>query len=137
MGFVSRLRLESRHRNQGESVSNAERRAKTTSESRVGFLAVLSDLPRDGGSGAGFWGGRTALLRLVGLTVLAIAAFLALTAGSASAATVRPFESQITEADGTALTDPTGLAVDSADNLWVSDPGLSSIDKFDSLGASV
>lgn len=87
-------------------------------------------------SSAGIGLGGTAGLRLAGLLALALAGLFALTAGSASAATVRPFESQITEADGTVFADPTGLAVDNADDLWVSDPGLSPIDKFDSLGAT-
>jgi hypothetical protein len=97
---------------------------------RGGFLASS----RGGGSGAGFWGG-TAVLRLVGLLALAIAALLALGAASASAATTRQLESQITEADGAPFAEPTAVAVDSADDLWVTDPGYVVIDKFDSLGA--
>jgi hypothetical protein len=77
----------------------------------------------------------TAVLRLAGLLALTIAALLALTAASASAATVRPFEAQITEAAGAPFVEPTGIAVDTTGNLWVSDPGPSPIDKFDSLGA--
>ena len=57
-------------------------------------------------------------------------------AGSASAATTRQLESQITEANGAALHNPTGLAVDSTGHLFVSDAGAGAIDKFDSLGAT-
>jgi hypothetical protein len=69
------------HHNQGASVSNAEHTAK------AGFFAVLSDLLGFRGSGAGFWGGRTSTLRLAFLTAFVAAAFLALTAAPASAAT--------------------------------------------------
>jgi hypothetical protein len=133
--------------------------------------------------------GGTAVLRLAGLLALIATALFALGAGSASAATVRPYESQITEADGTPFAERltnvglwlasaerirlrllarlrlTGLTVDNSDDsirstssalartrsshpeasrpcsrvrgCKVTDTGLSSIDKFDSLGASV
>ena len=76
-------------------------------------------------------GGGTAVLRLAALLALAIVALLALGASSASAVTTRQLQSQITEADGVPFAEPTGLAVDSADDLWVTDPGNAVIDKFD------
>jgi DNA-binding beta-propeller fold protein YncE len=67
---------------------------------------------------------------VLGGLVLA-ACFAALTTTSAFA---RSFESQITEANSTVLKNPGGLAIDSADNLWVSDAGTSLLSKFDSSG---
>jgi len=96
--------------------------------SRKGRLATLSSLLRAKGSGA-------PSLLLFAPFALTLVALLAL-AASASAATARPFESQITEADGITFAEPTGLAVDNSDDIWVTDAGPSSIDKFDSLGAS-
>jgi DNA-binding beta-propeller fold protein YncE len=65
--------------------------------------------------------------------VLALTAFsAALTAAPASAS--RPYESQITEANGSGLSNPHGLTVDGSDNLWVSDTGSSRVSKFDSSG---
>jgi hypothetical protein len=80
--------------------------------------------------------GGTAVLRLARLLALIATALLALAASSASAATVRPYQSQITEADGPVLTDPTGLAVDSADNLWVSDTGTHLVSKSESVAVN-
>jgi hypothetical protein len=131
-----------RHRNQGASVSNAEHTAKDPSN-RIGLFAVLSDLPRDGGSGAGSEGGiggRTSSLRLVGLLTLVFAALLALAASSASAATTRQLQAQITEADSAAppaefgsegpgagqINEPRGIAVDNEDSVYVADTALSS-----------
>ena len=56
-----------------------------------------------------------------------------LTAAPASAAE-RPYESQLTEANGSALSNPFGLSVDGSDNLWVSDTGTFRVSKFDSSG---
>ena len=60
---------------------------------------------------------------------LGLLAFTALPAFGA-----RPYESQITEANGAALHSPMGLAVDGSDNLWVSDPGSHLVSKFSSSG---
>jgi Divergent InlB B-repeat domain/PASTA domain/NHL repeat len=60
-------------------------------------------------------------------------AVLALAAAPALAA--RPYESQITEANGTALANPMGLTVDSSNNLWVTDTGSHLVSKFNSSGA--
>jgi sugar lactone lactonase YvrE len=73
---------------------------------------------------------------------MAVVAFLALGVAvaftlptAASAAIVHPYESQITEAGGSALGTPQGLAVDSAGNLYLTDAANQAIDKFDSTGA--
>lgn len=52
------------HHQKGSQVNHGHHRAKTTSESKTGFFAVLSDLLRGGGSGAGFLGG-TAVLQYI------------------------------------------------------------------------
>ena len=70
-------------------------------------------------------------LRLLGLAL--VAAVLFLTAAS-SAFAARTYDSQLTEANGTAFSTPIGLAVDGSDNLWVSDTGTSLVSKFDSSG---
>ena len=70
-------------------------------------------------------------LRLFGLTFVA-AVLLSVFASSAFAA--RTYVSQLTEANGTAFGNPYALAVDSSDNLWVSDKNTSKISKFDSSG---
>jgi hypothetical protein len=70
------------------------------------------------------------LLKLSGLLALTIAALLALTAGSASAATTRPYESQITEADGSALGELFGLAVDNEDPVYVADTATRTLDNL-------
>ena len=50
----------------------------------------------------------------------------------------RPYESQITEANGSALASPMGLTVDGSDNLWVTEAtGGGTVDKFNSQGAYV
>jgi hypothetical protein len=65
---------------------------------------------------------------------LALGTFsVALTAAPASAA--RPYESQLTEANGSAFVNPFGLTVDGSDNVWVSDTAGHSVSKFDSSGA--
>jgi hypothetical protein len=67
-------------------------------------------------------------------TFLAAVVVLAFTAAAASAS--RPYESQLTEANGVALANPMGLAVDGSDNLWVTEAtGGGTVDKFNSAGA--
>jgi hypothetical protein len=67
-------------------------------------------------------------------SLLAVGVFLALAAAPAFAN--RAYESQITEANGAAFTNPYGLAVDGSDNLWVSDAhGGGTVDKFNSSGS--
>jgi hypothetical protein len=100
----------------GTQVNHTTRSARIPSL-RTGLQALRGGFGGGGGSGAGFLGGRTSSLRLVGLLTLASAALLAVTAGSASALTVRPYESQITRnlsANGTAFANPFGLAVDNS-----------------------
>jgi hypothetical protein len=62
-----------------------------------------------------------------------LAATLLLVLASTALAS-RTYESQITQANGSAFSNPTGLAVDSSDNLWVSDTDTHIISKFDSSG---
>jgi Divergent InlB B-repeat domain/PASTA domain len=67
------------------------------------------------------------------LAALCISLFvLAFAAAPASAA--RPYQSQLTEANGSALSNPFGLSVDGSDNLWVSDTGSSRVSRFNSAG---
>jgi sugar lactone lactonase YvrE len=101
----------------GTRVSHAQSSAKAPSRRTVGAARLVASL-RGGGSGAGFLGGRTALLKLAALTAIVAAAFWAVVASPASAATQRPFEAQIP-----GFTSPNGLSVDPADDLWVTDPG--------------
>jgi DNA-binding beta-propeller fold protein YncE len=54
---------------------------------------------------------------------------------SALAATSRPSEPPITEANGAALQSPFGLTVDSSDDLWLTDTGTSKLTELDSAGA--
>ncbi len=63
-------------------------------------------------------------------SLIAAVAALALTASPAFAE--RTYESQIKEANGAALGEPFGLALDPADNLWVTDVSNHVIDKFNS-----
>jgi hypothetical protein len=78
------------------------------------------------------------LAGLLALTIAA-AAFIAMSAGPASAAILHPYQSQITEAGGSALGSPFGLAVDSGGNLYVADGAAAApaLDKFDSTNAPV
>ncbi len=64
-----------------------------------------------------------------------LAAALSLLVAASPALAARGFESQITEANGSAFTNPWGLAVDGANNLWVSDIGPGLIDKFSPAGS--
>jgi hypothetical protein len=64
---------------------------------------------------------------------LAAVVALALTAAPALAA--RPYESQLTEANGAAFSNPFGLTVDGSDNLWVTDTGSHTVSKFSSSGS--
>jgi hypothetical protein len=102
-------------------VNHTTRSAKAPSH-RTGTFATR---------GASAKGSGAPSLRLLAPLALAVAALLALTASSASAAT-RQLQSQITEADGTALSNPTGLAVDNKDNGYVADTATRTLDKFDS-----
>jgi len=72
-------------------------------------------------------------LRLAGLALVAAALFFSV---ASTAFADRLYQSQITQApNGSALANPRGLAVDSTDNLWVSDIGTSRVSKFDSTGS--
>jgi hypothetical protein len=105
------------HPDQGAMVNRTARRPFLR---RSGSFASL----RGGGSGAGsLGGGGTAVLRLAGLLALTTALALAPAASSASAAITRQLQTQITEADGVPFAEPTGLAADSAEILWVADQG--------------
>lgn len=73
---------------------------------------------------------RLAVIGLAGLGALILALFVATSAFAA-----RTYESQLTEANGTAFTTPFGLAVDNSDNVWVSDTGTHLVSKFDASGA--
>jgi hypothetical protein len=42
---------------------------------------------------------------------------------------------QLTEANGSPFSKPFGLTVDGSDNLWLADPGLTAVDKFEPSGA--
>jgi len=106
---------------------------------RTGFFAALPDSFRGGGSGARSSvgvGGRTSSLRLLASLALAVAAFLALAASSASAARGHVFkESFGTPGSGTGqLKEPSAVAVDEATHdVYVADSGNDRVDKFDSL----
>jgi hypothetical protein len=123
---------------QGAKVNHTTRGTKTPFL-RSGVLAALRGVFGGGGSGAGFVGvGRTSSLRLLGLLTVLAVAFLALTASSALAATSRPGEAPITEANGVAFSAPAGLALDSSGDLWVSDGaggvGSGLVSKFSPTG---
>jgi hypothetical protein len=81
--------------------------------------------------GGGTWLGSISVLGAV------IAAFLALCAGPASAALVHPYESQLTEIGGFtpySFANPEGIAVDSGGDIWVTDTGSGTVDKFTPAG---
>ena len=63
------------------------------------------------------------------------ASLLALALAAAPASAARPYESQLTEANGSALSNPFGLSVDGSGNLWVSDTGSTKVSKFSSSGS--
>jgi hypothetical protein len=96
-----------------------------------------------GGEGRGRGPG-TAALRLAGLFALIATASLALTVSSASALTTRKLESQIVGTCPSAgpcspsevikFARPFGLTTDSSGDLWVSDTGAHSVDKFSPAG---
>jgi hypothetical protein len=86
-------------------------------------------------SGGGVRRVTASLLGPIALTVIATVALLAILASSAQAKEVHLFESQITEANGTALTTPFGLATDGSNNVWLTDTGGPVVDKFDPGGA--
>jgi hypothetical protein len=78
-------------------------------------------------------GPRRSVRRLAVVSALAVG-LLALVVGSASAALVHPFERQITEAGGTPLVQPFGLAVEGSGNLWLADQSRAVVDKYDPAG---
>ena len=68
-------------------------------------------------------------------SLLALSALMALAAAPASASP-RHYQSQLSEANGAAFTNPFGLTVDSSNNLWVSDDHAGgTVSKFNSSGA--
>jgi hypothetical protein len=83
----------------------------------------------------GIRGRRRLSLRAVGLLTLIVTGLLALSAAPASAALLHPYESQITEAGGSPIGEPSGLAVDSAGSLYIADSSNQALDKFNSSGA--
>jgi hypothetical protein len=70
-------------------------------------------------------------LRLAGLALVAAALFFSV---ASTAFADRTYQSQLTQANSTALSSPIGLAVDDSDNVWVSDTNTSLVSKFDSSG---
>lgn len=77
-------------------------------------------------------GRRTPLRHLLTLAVAVTALVLGL---ASSALAARTYTSQITQANGSPLSLPNGVEVDSSDNVWVSDTGTSLVNKYDSSGA--
>jgi hypothetical protein len=73
---------------------------------------------------------RCAASAAVGCVALALCVFPA----GASAALVHPYERQITEAGGTPLVQPFGLAVEGSGNLWLADQSRAVVDKYDPAG---
>jgi DNA-binding beta-propeller fold protein YncE len=69
--------------------------------------------------------------RLLAVAALALAAMLC---SASSALAARSFESQLTEANGSPLKKPAGLAVDGSGDVWVSDTGTALVSKFDPSG---
>jgi NHL repeat len=67
------------------------------------------------------------------VVVLVVASVLFAVVAVAEAAP-RDYLGQLTEADGSALVSPYGVAVDSSDSVWVSDTGTSLVSRFDWAG---
>ncbi|HVC06097.1 MAG TPA: hypothetical protein VND98_00710, partial [Solirubrobacterales bacterium] len=68
-------------------------------------------------------------------TVVAVAFFAVLALTAAPAFAQRPYQSQITQANGAALHNPDGLTVDGSNNLWVSEATSGgTVDKYSSAG---
>jgi sugar lactone lactonase YvrE len=117
---------------QGAKVNHTTPVARTTSLRTGIFAALRGVFGGGGGSGApsrrpdGLHAGLTATLASLSLrstvfrlvSAISILAFFAVGAAPASALTQRPYLSQIA-----GFTEPTGLSVDPADDLWVTDPG--------------
>ena len=126
------------HHQKGTQVNHTTSSAKSPA-AKTGLFAVLSDLPRDGGSGAGsLGGGRTSSLRLLGLFALAFAAFLGLTASSALAAQTHVFKGSFgTPGSGPGqLSEPSALAVNEASHdVYVVDQGNNHAHRLDLTGA--
>jgi hypothetical protein len=92
-----------------------------SSTTGVGGFAHDSELRGDGSS-AGFWGRRTPSLRLLGLTVIAATAFLALAASPASAATFNIKIGEITGLEpGESFGELKSESVADNDHIYVAD----------------
>jgi sugar lactone lactonase YvrE len=98
----------------------------TTKRSTGGLRAMPPAALRVGGSGA-------SRARRIGFVLLAIMVVLGVLAGSAPAALVHPYEGQLTEIGGFTsypFADPAGVAVDEAGDIWITDVGNGTVDKF-------
>ncbi len=98
----------------------------TTKRSTGGLCATPRTALRVHGSGA-------SRVRRSGFALLAIVVVLGVLAGSAPAALVHPYKGQLTEIGGFTpypFADPAGVAVDEAGDIWITDVGNGTVDKF-------
>ena len=72
--------------------------------------------------------------RLTATVLASLGALILALLVATSAFAARTYESQLTEANGTALTTPFAVAVDGSDNVWVADTGAHLVSKFNSTG---
>src|SRR5580692_11163475 len=144
------LMSHSSNRQEGTQVNHRQQRAKSTSEAKVGVLAVLSDLVRGKGRRApsrrprrlhaaltatlASLSPRTTAFRLV--TATSVLVFFAVGVAPASALTTRQLQTQITSAAGAPFGNPehNALTADSSDRLWATDPGARAVDRFSPAG---